>query len=200
MRILITGAAGFIGSHLSEYFLYKTEHEVVGVDGFIREELHSIGTRNMADFLNHPRFRLIKVNMLELDWAETLKGIDVVYHLGGIPGVRSSWGTSFEYYVSSNILVTQQLLEACRSASITKFIFASTSSVYGEKFGKVAEDAELTPLSPYGVTKQTSEQLCRVYRINDGVPAIVLMAHRREILRISAIVLKELQRLRCNRA
>lgn len=174
MKILITGAAGFIGSHLSEYFLNETEHDVIGVDGFVREELSVIGTRNIASILQHPRFTLIRANMLQLDWTKVLDGVDIVYHLAGIPGVRSSFGRSFATYADSNILATQQLLEACRGTKLQKFIFASTSSVYGEKAGQVSEDAALTPLSPYGVTKQTGEQLCRVYRVNDGVPTVVL--------------------------
>ncbi|SDS12382.1 Nucleoside-diphosphate-sugar epimerase [Paenibacillaceae bacterium GAS479] len=174
MKILITGVAGFIASHLCEYFLNETEHEVIGVDGFLREELQTIGTRNMISFLHHPRFTLIKENMLQLDWTKELADVDMIYHLAGIPGVRSSFGSSFSEYVSSNILATQQILKACRGTGVQKLIFASTSSVYGEKIGQVPEEAELTPLSPYGITKQTGEQLCRVYRVNDGVPTVVL--------------------------
>lgn len=174
MKILITGAAGFIGSHLSEYFLRETEHEVIGVDGFLREELQVIGTRNIQSIVQHERFTLIRANMLELDWAPLLADVDVVYHLAGIPGVRSSFGKQFVHYADSNIVATQQLLEASRGTRIKKFIFASTSSVYGEKIGQVAEDATLEPLSPYGVTKHTCEQLCRIYRHIDHVPVVVL--------------------------
>ncbi|OXM17160.1 NAD-dependent epimerase/dehydratase family protein [Paenibacillus herberti] len=174
MKILITGVAGFIASHLCEYFLNETEHEVVGVDGFVREELQIIGTRNMISFLHHPRFTLIKENMLQLDWTKRLADVDIIYHLAGIPGVRSSFGSSFSEYVNSNILATQQILKACRGTGVQKLIFASTSSVYGEKIGQVSEEAELSPLSPYGITKQSGEQLCRVYRVNDGVPTVVL--------------------------
>lgn len=174
MKILVTGAAGFIGSHLCEYLLASGEHEVIGVDAFVREELHWIGTKNMESFLHHPRFNMITANMLHLDWKTLLIDVDIIYHLAGIPGVRSSWGADFRSYVESNILATQQLLEACRQTSIKKFIFASTSSVYGETTGQVSEDTPLAPLAPYGVSKLTGEHLCRVYSKNDGVPIVIL--------------------------
>ncbi len=96
----------------------------------------------------------------------------MVYHLAGIPGVRSSWGADFRNYVDSNILGTQRLLEACSQASLQKFVFASTSSVYGETTGQVSEDRKLAPLAPYGITKLTGEHLCRVY--SDRVPIVIL--------------------------
>ena len=80
-----------------------------------------------------------------------------------MPGVRSSWGKDFDPYVTNNIVVTQRLLEAVKNQPLQKFIYASTSSVYGEKEGKVMENAYLTPLSPYGITKLTGEHLCNVY-------------------------------------
>ncbi|SFF32691.1 Nucleoside-diphosphate-sugar epimerase [Paenibacillus algorifonticola] len=172
MKIIVTGAAGFIGSHLCEYLLASGEHEVIGVDAFVREELQWIGTKNMDSFLNHPQFKMITTNMLLIDWKKLLKDVDIIYHLAGIPGVRSSWGTDFQSYVESNILATQQLLEACRQASIKKFVFASTSSVYGETMGQVSEDSPLAPLAPYGVSKLTGEHLCRVYSQN--VPIVIL--------------------------
>ncbi|CAM4209906.1 NAD-dependent epimerase/dehydratase family protein [Paenibacillus alkaliterrae] len=174
MKIIVTGAAGFIGSHLCEFLLNNGKHEVIGIDAFVREELKIIGSKNMETFYSHPRFTLISSDLLHIDWNVMLKGVDVVFHLAGIPGVRSSWGNDFRNYVETNILATQQLLEACRSSAIKKIIFASTSSVYGEKAGKVPEDSSTAPLSPYGVSKLTGEQLCRVYWKNDGVPIVIL--------------------------
>lgn len=174
MRIIVTGAAGFIGSHLCEQLLSTGEHSVIGVDALIRDELQRIGTLNMKNFLNHPNFTMITANLLTIDWHALLQDADIVYHLAGIPGVRSSWGTDFRHYVDSNILATQQLLEACRHSSIQKFIFASTSSVYGETTGKVSEHAQTAPLAPYGVSKLTGEHLCRVYGLSYHVPIVVL--------------------------
>ncbi|AJY76752.1 NAD-dependent epimerase/dehydratase family protein [Paenibacillus beijingensis] len=174
MNILVTGAGGFIGSHLCEHLLIDPRNTVIGLDDFVREELKTIGTRNIALLLGHPRFRLIKANMLSTDWLSILQHVDAVYHLAGIPGVRASWGSDFKHYVGSNIMATQQLLEACRMVKIRTFVYASTSSVYGEQKGKVSEDASLTPLSPYGVSKLTGEYLCHVYRKNYQVPVIIL--------------------------
>lgn len=174
MNILVTGAGGFIGSHLCERLLADPGNTVIGLDDFVREELQIIGTRNIAHLLGFSRFRLIKANMLGTDWKPILREVDAVFHLAGIPGVRASWGSDFKHYIQSNIMATQQLLEACREADIRTFVFASTSSVYGEQKGKVSEDAVLKPLSPYGVSKLTGEYLCHVYRRNYQVPVIIL--------------------------
>lgn len=174
MKIVVTGAAGFIGSHLCQFLLEKGKHDVVGIDAFVRDELKIIGSKNMETFLSHPRFTMISKDLLHIDWSEILKDVDIVYHLAGIPGVRSSWGHDFRKYADTNILATQQLLEACSISGIKKFVFASTSSVYGEKTGKVSEDTSTDPLSPYGVSKLTGEQLCRVYWKNNGVPIVIL--------------------------
>lgn len=174
MKIVVTGAAGFIGSHLCQFLLEKGKHEVVGIDAFVRDELKIIGSKNMEAFLSHPKFTMISKNLLHIDWSEVLRDVDVVYHLAGIPGVRSSWGYDFRKYADTNILATQQLLEACSKSRIKKFVFASTSSVYGETTGRVPEDTRTVPLSPYGVSKLTGEHLCRVYQKNDGVPVVIL--------------------------
>jgi nucleoside-diphosphate-sugar epimerase len=174
VKIVVTGAAGFIGSHLCQFLLEKGKHEVVGIDAFVRDELKIIGSKNMEAFLAHPRFHFISKDMLHIEWSEILKDADIVYHLAGIPGVRSSWGQDFRKYADTNILATQQLLEACSNSGIKKFIFASTSSVYGETTGRVSEDTRTAPLSPYGVSKLTGEHLCRVYWKNNGVPIVIL--------------------------
>lgn len=173
MKIIVTGAAGFVGSHLCEKLL-SDGHEVIGIDALVRDELKQIGARNAEAAKAHPHFKLRTENLLSIDWDNALEGIDVVYHLAGIPGVRSSWGEDFGHYVVNNIGATQRLLEACKGKELKKFVFISTSSVYGEKAGMVSEDAVPTPLSPYGVSKLTGEHLCRVYWHNEGVPVVIL--------------------------
>ncbi|MFV8827433.1 NAD-dependent epimerase/dehydratase family protein [Alkalihalobacterium sp. APHAB7] len=174
MKILVTGAAGFIGSHLCEYLLSDKTNDVIGVDGFLGFTNHSIKLRNLTNLINHPRFQFVKEDLLYINWSDYLNDVDVVYHLAGMPGVRSSWGEDFKTYVDYNINVTQRLLEACRTLPIKKFIYASTSSAYGDKTGKVTEDSSCAPLSPYGVTKLTGEYLCKVYQENDSIPIVIL--------------------------
>jgi UDP-glucuronate 4-epimerase len=174
MNILVTGAAGFIGSHLCEKLLQNPEHRIIGIDGMIQPQLRRIKERNLRGLLNNPRFTFIEGNLLRISWKSLLPGVEAIYHLAGMPGVRSSWGTDFKLYANHNILATQRLLEACIQKPLERIIFASTSSVYGHKIGRVPENDSLEPLSPYGVTKLTGEHLCRVYSENFGVPIVIL--------------------------
>ncbi|MBH5318274.1 NAD-dependent epimerase/dehydratase family protein [Paenibacillus sp. GSMTC-2017] len=174
MKIVVTGAAGFIGSHLCETLLNNPNYEVIGIDGLIREEIEQIRTRHLEKSFTNSRFTFIQDNLANVKWEELLADVDIVYHLAGIPGVRNSWGADFANYVHNNIDITQQLLEACVGKNIKKFVFISTSSVYGDTVGMVSENALPSPLSPYGVTKLTGEQLCRVYWRNEGVPIVIL--------------------------
>jgi UDP-glucuronate 4-epimerase len=174
MIIAVTGAAGFIGSHLCERLLQNPEHRVIGIDGMIQPRLRPIKERNLRGLLNHPRFTFIEGNLLRISWKSLLPGVEAIYHLAGMPGVRSSWGTDFKLYANHNILATQRLLEACIRKPPERIVFASTSSVYGHKIGRVRENDSLEPLSPYGVTKLTGEHLCRVYRENFGLPIVIL--------------------------
>lgn len=174
MKILVTGAAGFIGSHLCEFLLSDKKISVIGIDGFLGFTNHSIKQRNLKNLMNHPRFQFVKEDLLYINWSDHLNDVDVIYHLAGMPGVRSSWGKDFKIYVDYNINATQRLLEACRTLPIKKFIYASTSSAYGDQTGKVSEDMSCSPLSPYGVTKLTGEYLCKVYQENDDIPIVIL--------------------------
>ena len=174
MKILVTGAAGFIGSHLCEKLLTDPSHTIIGLDTFIGPTPVSLKKINIENLVKHPRFKLMQTDLLTTDLEKLSEGIDVIYHLAGMPGVRSSWGKDFYPYVTNNITATQRLLEAVKDKPIQKFIYASTSSVYGEKTGMVKEDAYLTPLSPYGITKLTGEHLCNVYRKSYNVPVIIV--------------------------
>ncbi|MFJ5623713.1 NAD-dependent epimerase/dehydratase family protein [Peribacillus loiseleuriae] len=174
MKILVTGAAGFIGSHLCEKLLTDKNNKIIGVDTFTGPTPKKLKSVNLGNLLNNTRFRLIETDLLTADLEKLLEEIDIIYHLAGIPGVRSSWGKDFDPYVKNNISVTQRLLEAVKNKKLVKFIYASTSSVYGEVDGKVTEDAYLSPLSPYGITKLTGEHLCNVYHKSFNIPIVTV--------------------------
>lgn len=174
MKILVTGAAGFIGSYLCEKLLKDPINRIIGVDSFIGPTPINLKQFNLQSLKNQPRFQFIEMDLMTADLDNLLNEVDIIYHLAGMPGVRSSWGNDFDPYVRNNIFVTQRLLEAAKNKNLTKFIYASTSSIYGEKSGKVSEESIPTPLSPYGITKLTGEHLCHVYYKSFGVPIVVV--------------------------
>lgn len=173
MRAIITGVAGFIGSILCERLL-GDGWEVVGVDCFRDYYDPSIKRRNLEACLKNERFTFIEED-LSLSSFTFLKEGDYVFHLAAQPGVRKSWGREFDYYIRDNILATQRLLERLREIRITKLIFASSSSVYGQSNNfPLKEDSITRPFSPYGVTKLAAENLAILYSGNYGVPAVSL--------------------------
>ncbi|MET3504574.1 NAD-dependent epimerase/dehydratase family protein [Halalkalibacter oceani] len=175
MKIIVTGAAGFIGSSLCEELLKHEDCQVIGIDAFLGPTKQTIKEKNLSHLLTSSRFTFLKENLLTIQWERILEGVDYIYHLAGMPGVRSSWGDDFALYSTYNIEGTQRLLEACKQQpSLKNLIFASTSSVYGEKTGKVSENAKLSPLSPYGITKLTAEHLCYIYQRSFGLPVTIL--------------------------
>ena len=174
-KALVTGCAGFIGSHLTQRLL-RDGVTVIGIDGFIDNYDAAEKRRNLAEIGTHPGFAFHAAKLQEQRWKEWLDGVDVVYHLSALPGVRSSWGPAFSEYVSHNILATQALLEACLQLPRPPVIVASSSSsVYGTMQGKrTDEKAPLQPISPYGVTKHAMEQICQVYVKAFGLPVTML--------------------------
>jgi nucleoside-diphosphate-sugar epimerase len=173
MKFLVTGAAGFIGSHLCERLL-NAGHDVVGVDAFIPYYPRPLKERNLTAFRTHPRFRFHPVDLRKDDLAEAVAGSDVVCHLAAMAGLTQSW-TDFDLYASCNIQGTQRLLEAVRQGAprLKRFLYASTSSVYG-RFASGDEGLPTKPVSPYGVTKLAAENLCRAYGETYGLPVVAL--------------------------
>lgn len=160
MRFVVTGAAGFIGSHLTEKLL-ADGHEVLSVDSFTDYYEPALKEENAAAF-----------DVLRLDLAADelpLDGVDGVFHLAGQPGVRASFA-DFDLYLRRNILATQKVFESAAHAGV-RVVFASSSSVYGDaETYPTTEDARPQPISPYGITKLACEQLAHAY----GLEAVLL--------------------------
>lgn len=172
-NVFVTGCAGFIGSTLAQQ-LIQDGHQVTGIDCFQSNYDRWIKERNLSWLHQQPRFRFFPKNLLEMDLIPILESTDYVFHLAAIPGVRTSWGNDFSLYVENNILATQKLLEAAKSSQIKKLVYASSSSVYGGMDGPTNENNLPCPISPYGVTKLSAEQLCQLYAKNFSVPVISL--------------------------
>lgn len=174
MKILVTGVAGFIGSHLAEK-LVKDGYEVRGVDSFLDYYPRPVKEHNLAGLLGNKSFELIESDLLDTDLHKLLDGVEAVFHQAAIAGVRSSWGMRFDEYVRNNILGTQLLLEASKEMRLKKFIYASSSSVYGDSDElPIKETSPVRPVSPYGVTKLSGEQLAYLYYKGYGVPVVSL--------------------------
>src|SRR5438034_2379588 len=173
-RVVVTGAAGFIGSHLCERLL-ADGHQVAGVDSLSDYYERERKYENLEVARAHADFQLEESDMVETDLARVVRGASVVFHLAGQPGVRPSWGGHFDRYVQDNIVATQRLLEALRETAIERLVFASSSSVYGDaEMFPTKETALPRPVSPYGMTKLAAEHLTFVYLRNFGIPATSL--------------------------
>ena len=174
MKALVTGAAGFIGSHLCESLL-ADGHEVVGVDAFIPYYPREVKESNLSRARQQAGFRLVEGRLQELDLAPLLDGAAQVFHLAAQAGVRASWGRDFEIYTENNVLATQRLLEAAVAAGTPRVVYASSSSVYGDtRELPLREAGACQPVSPYGVTKLAAEHLCVLYERNFGLPTVSL--------------------------
>jgi UDP-glucose 4-epimerase len=174
MRVLITGAAGFIGSHLTEECLSKG-WEVTAVDSLTPYYSETMKARNTLGFRNHPQCTYLEKDLLDLDLDSIVEEADIVFHLAAQAGVRASWGASFDDYTHLNVTVLQRLLEASKHSGVSKFVFASSSSVYGDAEAFPTTEAQiLKPVSPYGATKALGENLVYLYHRNLGLPTVSL--------------------------
>jgi nucleoside-diphosphate-sugar epimerase len=170
MKALVTGCAGFIGSHVVDRLLGEG-YEVIGIDRFSDYYPRAIKEANLRDAGGNHRFTLIEEDILHMT---RFPEVDYVFHLAAQAGVRASWGKSFGIYLHDNIGATQALLEFYKDSHIRKFIYSSSSSVYGDAELPMREDRPVRPISPYGVTKLAAEHLCFLYGKNYGVPTISL--------------------------
>jgi len=174
MKALVTGGAGFIGSHLSERLL-DGGAEVTALDSFTDYYPRSVKEANIAAVRGRPGYRLVEGAIADVDLGALLDGVTHVFHLAAQAGVRKSWGRDFRVYTELNVDATQILLEACVNRPIERFVYASSSSVYGDLVSMpMREHVPLQPVSPYGVTKLSAEQLCYLYFANHGVPTVSL--------------------------
>jgi UDP-glucose 4-epimerase len=185
VNCLITGGAGFIGSHLAER-LIEEGHTVVGMDCFTDYYPRWMKERNLSELKQRTQFHFVEADLLDVDLESLLRGelgnpgqtigaVDWVFHLAAQAGVRSSWGRTFDVYARNNVLATQRLLEAAKGTALKKFVYASSSSVYGDaECFPTPESMTPHPVSPYGVTKLAGEHLCSLYWRNYGVPTVCL--------------------------
>ena len=170
MRVIVTGGAGFIGSTLTERLLDEG-HRVTVIDCFTDYYDPAMKRANLAAVADHPNLTVSEIDLATDDLVPAIDGADVIWHLAGQPGVRLSWSDGFARYESCNVLATQRLLEAARTTEVGRFMYASSSSVYGnaERYPTLESDRP-EPFSPYGVTKLAAEHLCGLYAANWGVP------------------------------
>ncbi len=176
MHALVTGAAGFIGSHLTERLLQRG-WTVRGVDAFLDYYPRPVKEKNLQGSLDHPAFTFVEADLVEADPGPLVDGVEVIFHLAAQAGVRASWGEDFHLYTANNIDATQRLLEAAARSpkGVRAFVFASSSSVYGDvEAFPMREDGPTRPISPYGITKLAGEALCALYERSYGVPTVAL--------------------------
>jgi nucleoside-diphosphate-sugar epimerase len=172
-RALVTGCAGFLGSHLSEQLIARGA-EVIGVDRFSDYYDPQLKERNVEQLLDQPEFELVRANLATDPLDELLDGVDAVFHLAARAGVRGSFGTAFADYLADNVLATQRLLEASVGRDLQAFVYASSSSIYGHAAKRVSESAPRRAVSAYGATKMAVEDLASLYHRTEGLPVVGL--------------------------
>jgi nucleoside-diphosphate-sugar epimerase len=171
--VLLTGIAGFIGSHLAES-LVGEGWAVRGVDAFTDTYTPRQKWDNVAALSRSPRVELVIGDLARDDLGGLLDGVEAVVHLAGEPGVPASWGSAFTTYVERNVIATQRLLEAATAAGVGRFVYASSSSVYGPEDRPLMESAMPRPLSPYGASKLAGEVLVGAYAQERGLSTVSL--------------------------
>ncbi|HST65455.1 MAG TPA: NAD-dependent epimerase/dehydratase family protein [Mycobacteriales bacterium] len=172
MRAVITGSAGFIGSHLAER-LVAEGWWVTGVDSFSPFYATADKEANLAGLVGEPRFDLVRADVAHTPLHHLLADRPLVVHLAAQPGVLGSFGTGFNQYLQDNLLATQRLFEAAATAGCARVVYASSSSVYGdaEAYPCFEDSTPTRPRAPYGVTKQACEKLAEVYA-GMGLPTV----------------------------
>jgi UDP-glucose 4-epimerase len=171
-RVVVTGAAGFIGSHLCERLL-TLGSQVVGIDSYTDYYERARKEQNLAGAKASPDFTFEELDLVDAKLQEALRGASVVYHLAGQDGVRPRSGGQFDRYVRNNIIATQRLLEALKETPVDRLVFAGSSSVYGDaEMFPTKESALPRPVSPDGVTKLAAEHMTLLYAKNFGIPAV----------------------------
>ena len=174
MKALVTGCAGFIGSHLTAALLDR-KATVIGIDCFTDYYARSIKESNLEENRRRQEFRFAETRIQDADLPALLDGVTHVFHLAAQAGVRKSWGSDFRTYTENNVEATQLLLEACVGRPLARFVHASSSSIYGDNASiPMREDALPQPVSPYGVTKLAAEALGYLYFVNHKVPAVAM--------------------------
>lgn len=174
MRVLVTGCAGFLGSHLSEALIARG-HTVVGIDSFTGLYPRERKESNLAQVVRTPRFTLHEADLASTDLAPLVTGVDLIYHMAGQPGAQAGWGADFAEHATNNLLATQRLLEAVKGLPLRKFVHASSAAIYGDNTGiPRTEEAPPRPASPHGLTTLSAEQLVQLYWRQHGLPTISL--------------------------
>ena len=173
MKCIVTGAAGFIGSHLCEELL-RRGHTVTGLDAFIPYYPQVVKQRNLLDLLPHANLRFYRVDLRTDPIDKLLAGAEVIFHLAAMPALVQNW-MDLEGCWTCNVLATQKLLEAIHRCglSLHRFVLASASSVYG-RIASGDETLLPRPISPYGITKLAAENLCRAYAESHQIPVVTL--------------------------
>lgn len=170
-RIVVTGVGGFIGSHVAEALLVRGD-EVVGIEGFVGYYPASLKRQHLQGLLADPGFTLVELDLRSDDPRPALEGADVVVHEAALAGLPTSWSEAAAY-VECNVTGLARLIEACRDAGISRFVHASTSSVYGAR-AVGPEDQPTRPVSPYGVSKLAAEHLLLAHVHVNDFPATIL--------------------------